>query len=263
MTADPFFAVPRATRVTSQGPVELPILYHDATNVVALFAVDAARARQLLDGTGLAPLPLARGRALAAVSFYEYRDTTVGAYNEVGVALFVLPDGEPASPWRWTDLLRAPSSRRLGAWVVDLPVTTAVADAAGRELWGYPKFVTRIPFEHAGRTIDGRVLDPSGSTICTLAGRAGLGVPAPPLSLMTYTRLDGRLLRTHIDVRGRVTLHRSGTVRFTVGESHHPMAERLRRLGLGAARPLVLWTTSRFQSKLHAGTAAEPQRPAT
>ena len=39
-----------------------------------------------------------------------------------------------------------------GIWVVDLPVTTKEAQAAGIELWGYPKYVTDIEtrFDESG-----------------------------------------------------------------------------------------------------------------
>lgn len=255
-TADGFFDVPRSPHPTSRGPVELPILYRDATTVVAMFAVDRARAADALVDTGLVPLPLPRGRALAAVAFYEYRTTSVGRYNEVGVALMVTRAGEPARPWRWADLARPPAVRRLGMYVLDLPVSTPLADAAGRELWGYPKFVTELPLRVAGREVDATVLDPDGRTIVTFAGRLGPGVPAPPLSLMTYTRLGGSLIRTHVDVRGRSWLRAPGSARLRLGASPHGMATRLRALGLVDARPAVVLATDRFQSRLHAGTPA-------
>jgi hypothetical protein len=256
---NPFFAVPRTTRSTSAGPVELPILYQDVRNVVALFTVPIERARLVLTGTGLVPTPLPRGQALVGMAFYEYRQTSVGAYNEVGTAIFVHREDEPEPRLGVVDLLRPPARRQLGAWVVDLPVTTGLANAAGRELWGYPKFVTEIPFHLDGRRFDSSVMDPDdGTTICTLAGVAGPGVPAPPLSLMTYTRLDGALVRTHVDVRGAVTARAAGSLRLHVGGSRHRMAEHLRRLGLADARPRLVLMTERFQSRLHAGQLVGP-----
>jgi hypothetical protein len=254
--SDTFFEVPRLTHVTSQGPVELPILYRDATAVVGMFPVRRPGAVALLEGTGLVPLALPFDRALAALAFYEYRDTTVGVYNEVGVAIMAVPAGEPAGLRRWADLARPPAQRRLGMYVVDLPVTTPVANAAGRELWGYPKFVTGLPLRLHGRCLDARVLDPDGGEICALAGRMGRGAPVPPLSLMTYTLLGGRLLRTHVDVRGGTTMRTAGALRLHLGESSHPMAARLRALGRDRARPAVVMVSEHTQSILHAGVAA-------
>lgn len=253
---DTFFDVPRTVHPTSQGPVELPILYRDVTTVVPLFTVARARAAALLDGTGLEPAPLPGDRATVALAFYEYRDTSVGVYNEVGTAVFVVRRGERPR-LGLADLVRPPARRTVGMYVVDLPVTTAIANAAGRELWGYPKFVTEIPFHLAGREVDTAVRDPDGrGEICALVGRLGRALPVPPLSLMTYTRHDGVLWRTHVDVRGRTLAHAAGSVRLTVGASPHPMAERLRALGLDGARPRLVLASDRFQSLLHAGRPA-------
>ena len=251
---DRFFRVQRTVRNTSVGPVELPIAYYDVTNAIAMFWGDRAGAESILADAGLT-LAFARGdRALIAMSFYEYRRTTVGVYNEVGLAIFCLPPGERPSRLGLAELYAPPARRRTGAYVVDLPVTTALANAAGRELWGYPKFVTEIPFRLDGREIDTGVRDPDdGSSICTFAGKLGRGLPAPPISPVTFTRLEGTLLRTHVDVRGAVKVCRPGSARLRVGVSQHPMAEHLRTLGLQQSKPLVVFVTDRFQSLLHAG----------
>lgn len=252
---DRFFDVPRTVRNTSEGRVELPILYYDVRNVVALFTADLAKVRDVLVGTGLEAVTAGSKRAVVGLSFYEYRRTSVGVYNEVGTAIFCVRAGERHDARMFVDLLRKPSQRRIGAYVLDLPVTTVLANAAGREIWGYPKFVTAIDFCLDGRAVDAAVRDPNGAgDLCQLAGVLGRGVPAPPLSLTTYTRLDGALLRTPVDVRGRVVLRAPGTVTLRVGGSAHVMAQHLRTLGLDGARPFLAMVTDRFQSILHAGT---------
>lgn len=252
--ADRFFDVPRTTRQTSEGPVELPIFYYDVSNVIVLFAARLAGLRAALADTGLEPVLAGPLHGVVGLSFYEYRRTTVGVYNEVGTAIFCAPAGASRGPLAFAELLREPGARRVGTYVVDLPVTTAAANAAGRELWGYPKFVTPIRFCLDGCKVDTAVEDPSGAgEICRLAGCFGRGVPAPPLSLVTYSRLEGALVRTNIDVRGRVRLRPPGSVRLRVGGSKHPMATRLRELGLADARPFLAMTTTRFQSLLHEG----------
>jgi hypothetical protein len=252
---DEFFRGPRTVHHTSAGLVDLPIEYHDASNVIALFEADALGAAGLLEGTGLEPSIVRGGRALVGLSFYEYRRTTVGVYNEVGTAIFAHKRGEGSRLSGLAELLRAPRRRRVGAWVVDLPVTTHAADAAGRELWGYPKFVTPIDFVLAERRVRSVVHDPSGAgDIVTLAGTMGLSVRVPALSLMTYSQLDGALVRTHIDVRAPTRAHRHGDVTLRIGDSSHRMAENLRTLGLDGAAPKALLVTERFQSLLHAGS---------
>ncbi len=271
---DRFFDVPRTTATTTCGPVELPILYRDVSNLIAMFRARRSAVEDLLAGTGLVPALGFGGDAMVALSYYEYRDTSVGTYNEVGLAAFVRPASTPAPRLPIADLYRRVGARTIGAYVIDLPVTTAIANAAGRELWGYPKFVTDISFHLDRRHFESAIDDPDGTApIAVLAGRLGVGVPAPPMSLVTFSVRQGDLVRTHIDVRGRVRARGPGQLHLDVGGSHHPMAERLRGLGLDGARPLAVMTTDRFQSRLNAGVVVaarsrdravrvqEPRRP--
>lgn len=251
-----FLAVPTTTRPTSSGPVELPIRYQDASNIMALFGAPVAGAAALLEESGLEPAIVAGGQALVGLSFYEYRRTSIGDYNEVGTAIFARRPGGPGAVLGLAELLLDPRRRRVGAWVVDLPVTTEAACAAGRELWGYPKFVTGIDFSLSGRELHGRVREPDGEkAICELSGHAGPSVPVPGFSILTYSRLEGELLATPVDVKAPSRVHLPGEVRLRVGPSAHPMAAHLRTLGLDGASPLLLVVTGRFRSLLHAGEA--------
>ena len=44
-----------------------------------------------------------------------------------------------------------------------------------------------------------------------------------------------------------------GDLRMRIGQSSHPMANRLHHLGLDQARPLCLWMGTRFQARLSQG----------
>ncbi|HSQ63745.1 MAG TPA: acetoacetate decarboxylase family protein [Polyangiaceae bacterium] len=251
---DSFFDVERTIHRTSAGLVELPILYYDASNVVALFDADRRGAEQLLVGTSLEPAGPRGDKALVGLSFYEYRRTTVGVYNEVGTAILARKVGTRGLLHPLVEMMLPPSRRAVGAWVVDLPVTTEAANAAGRDLWGYPKFVTEIELELRGKSVRGVVHDPlGGDAICQLSGEMGAGIVSPAMSVVTFTKLDGALVRTHIDVRAPTRMRAAGSIRLDVGTSTHPMAKNLRTLGLDGAKPKALIVTERFQSLLHAG----------
>jgi hypothetical protein len=252
--ADPFFQVPRTTHATTEGPIELPILYYDVSALVAFFAADREAVEAKLDGTGLRPALTIGRRAIVGIACYEYRKTSVGPYHEVGIALPVLPEGAPAPRNLIRALYGSVDERHLGFFILDLPVTTAVANAGGRELWGYPKFVTSIPLRLDKTRFEGSVLDPDGDgVIFTLSGRLLPSLPAPPMSLVLYSHQRGNLLRATVDVRGRMHLRPGRSLRLRVGESPHPMAANLRMLGLDRAHPALVLDTHRFQSRLHAG----------
>jgi hypothetical protein len=169
-----FLDVPQKKTRTTKGPVGLPILYRDASVLQAFFVVDGAKATDILQGTGLKPM-LTRGRGLAGLVFFEYRDTSIGPYNEVGLAL-ACHSGEGTQPGILRDFLRPSRKREIGFHVLDLPVTTEAACAAGKEIWGYPKFVTDLPVEFGKGSFKGTVADPRAKAqICTLDGDYSFG----------------------------------------------------------------------------------------
>jgi len=251
---DPFFAVPKHVVTTSAGPVELPICYYDAAHYMALFRVDARRAADKLQGLPLAPVLVAR-RAVAILSLFKYRDTGLGPYHEVGLALLVSARGQALSLGSLTDLLRASDDASLGSYVLDLPVTTPLAKAAGCEIWGYPKFVAELPIELEGELLRARVADPEGGWIMELTGQRGQVLPEEPpgMALVTYSLHGDQWLRTRVETRGRCITSGGGSLRLTLGGSRHRMAQNLADLGLDGQTPKLLQTTDDFQSLLFAG----------
>jgi hypothetical protein len=252
--SDPFFQVPQTTHTTTQGPVDLPILYFDVSTLIAFFVANRDAVEAKLEGTGLRPALTIGSRALVGIACYEYRETGVGSYNEVGLGLPVLPEGAPAPRNPIRALYGSVDERHLGFFILDLPVTTPLANAGGRELWGYPKFVTSIPLHLDRKRFQGSVIDPEGDAeIFTLSGRLLPAIPAPPMSLVLYSHHQGNLLRATVNVRGRMNLRPGGSLQIRVGESTHRMARNLRDLGLDEARAALVLDTHRFQSRLNAG----------
>jgi hypothetical protein len=253
-SADPFFQYPRTTFDTSEGKVELPILYFDDSQLMALFLVDREKAQAMVQGEGLEAVRFAGGKALVGVAFYEYRETSIGDYNEVGVAIAVVPAGTPAPAIPLLSMLGSLDKRRVGFFIVDLPVTTRAACAAGCELWGYPKFVTPIPFSLKGNVFRGAVVDPDGGgNIVELSGKAGAGIAGPILNLVLYSRHGGSSLRTLVNTRGGGRICLPGTMRLKVSRVGHPMAGRLTALGLEDAAPAIVMRSDRLQLRLNAG----------
>jgi hypothetical protein len=251
---DPFFDVPKTTATTTEGEVHLPICYFDASHYMALFRVDAAKAAATLQDVPLEPVLVAR-KAVAILSFFKYRDTTLGPYHEVGLALLVTPQGQGQTLGSFTDLLQQTRRESLGSYVLDLPVSTPLAKAAGCELWGYPKFVGQLPIELDADRFRAQVLDPDGRLILELAGDRGHVLPeqVPSLALVTYSLLGGQLLRTRVETRATCQTSGGGSLKLAIGDSSHRMAKDLADLGLDGQTPRLFQTTENFQSLLFAG----------
>ena len=255
---DPFFQVPRQRVSTSEGPVDLPILYYDTTAVNAFFLADRERVAAVLKGTALEPALTFGDKALVALACFEYRDTSVGMYNEVGLAVAATRLGEAQALGGWRDLLatlRQPEERHVAFHILDLPVTTAAANAAGREIWGYPKFVTEIPFSLQGRHFDCSVRLPQGGCLMQLTGNMGPSLPTAPLGLALLSLKDGDMVRATVNVRGATRLALPGNLRLRVHDREHAMAKHLHALGLDGARPFAVTWTDQFQSRLNGGVA--------
>lgn len=251
-SADPFFQYPRNIVSTSEGEVAMPILYYDSSQFMAFFWVDCDKAQKLLS-EGLEVVRFG-GKALAVLAFYEYRSTSIGSYNEVGTAIACVPKGSrvPARPL--LSLFKSLDKGIVGFNVVDLPVTTPAACAAGRDIWSYPKFVAPIDFSLRQKQFRGAVQAPEGGDpICTLSGKTGLGIAAPLISLVLYSPHRGKMLRTLVNIRAKGTTCLPGSVRLQVGRSRHRMAENLRALGLQDAKPAFIVHTDGLQLRLNSG----------
>jgi hypothetical protein len=265
---DPFFDVARKAVFTSEGPVELPILYRSVRNLDAFFLVDRMLLQTALDeagATNLRPTCEWNGKALIALACFEYLDTTLGPYNEIGLVIAVVRKHVKPRLGHWLQALRDADNpnREMGWFVLHLPVTTTAACTAGREIWGFPKFVSAIEFDQSGgnariRLADPEHLDDASRAIMDLSGDLGVGIPGPSMSLMVYTQCKEQWLRTTINVRGGARLHAGGGLKLHVGASAHPMARTMINFGLQGAIPMIVTYTNTFQSRLNGGVALAP-----
>lgn len=263
MKTHSFFDRPRHRVRTSLGEVELPIQYRDLSAVFAFFSISPARAEALLQHTPLVPVRFLSGTAIAAVSFFDYRDTSIGPYRECGVSLAVVPRGQRQPRLPFLHVFRAARHGDVGSHILDLPVTSEVADVGGRELWGYPKFQTKIEFRLEGQQFRGAVLAPDdGRPILTLEGRLGHGAPLPMTDLLLYSQHNDVLLRTRVSARGAVHSSLGRGLLLRVGDGAHVMVDRLHALGLDGAHPRVVQAGTKLQTLLPAGEPVALSRAA-
>jgi hypothetical protein len=249
-----FFDRPKETVTTSLGKLELPVRYHDLSAVLAFFPVARERAEAVLQNAPLVPVRFMGGRALVAVTLFDYRDTSVGPYRECGVSIATIPRGSRQPTLPLLQVIRAPHRGVLGFQVIDLPVTSDAADVGGREVWGLPKFKTEIDWNLEGVRFSGAVLAPDGNRrILTLEGSLGHTLITPMTDLVIYSLRGGELLHTRASGKGAMHTGRGRGLVLRVGDSDHPMAERLRVLGLDGAHPMFAQAGPQLQLVLPAG----------
>jgi len=230
--------LPLQRRLLTDGTeVPLPIRFFDAQCLLASFITDPERAALLLEGTGLEVAMQEDGRAMTMVACFKYRMTDIGPYNEVCLGVWAL----------------APGARIPALYVSDLPVTTTLAHRAGREIWGYNKFVAPIDVQSDRETFATTLCDPDDALILTLEGARAASIPAPPMDVPTFSMLGGRAIRTIIRTMTPFQLSNGQGFVLKVGESKHPMADNLRTLALDEARPALLQHADPLQFLLFPG----------
>ncbi|MFB7507978.1 acetoacetate decarboxylase family protein [Streptomyces broussonetiae] len=246
----PFLALPTTTIPTTAGPVDVPVRYYDSSAAHLCYPVSVDAARALLpDATWLTPSRLGR-RALAVLSLYEHRCTTIGPYTEIGLSVLVDDLWRPRPYDVVADLLRRVDLRRTGRYVLCLAVTSEEARVVAREIWGQPVMRMSAEADLMGREIGVR----SRNLGITVEGRLGPGGRCPEADWILYGRRGESTVRTLVRAHGRLRLHPGTGVRLRLDTAAaEPLAGQLRRLGLDATRPLFALTCPQFMLHRSAG----------
>lgn len=257
MAAEDFFDVPKTIANTSEGELELPILYFDVSVRQLNFWVDYDKALPKLEGTGLEPVRFSKGKTVVSMVFYNYRRTSVSSYEKLALAITAQPQSPNNKTLRLITIFGIPMIRGgISAYVLELPVTTDIARAGGREIWGYPKFVTRLPFKFSETGFEFGALDlATGESIVSVKAdlSKGKGMTVRGFDLVTYSNLNDWILKTvvNVDVKYKTYLNKPAEIK--VGPAKHRMTENLRDLGLDHMPPFVIQTTDSFRSRLNKG----------
>jgi len=234
--------------------LKLPLLYRDASSVTVIFPARARAVAALLPSRALHPTPLAPGVAAVAVTFFEYRDTDIGPYNELAVSIPAVHARRPIPGWTVAQQLRRGT---IHAWIQQLPVTTEVARVGGVEIYGYPKIVADIDYRTEERRFSG-ALHHEGRRVMGLSGELPEAEQLDvPIRYVTYAERGGRLLEAQVLMHADTvaTGYRARGMQLDLDEQH-PIGAELGGLLL-RRQPLYVQHISRFRSILHAPSYLE------
>ncbi|MBJ7902805.1 acetoacetate decarboxylase family protein [Streptomyces sp. DSM 110735] len=247
----PFLTLPTTSLATTRGPVSMPVRYHDSSSAHLCFPADADAVRALLPHVAwMRPSTPAR-RALAVLSLYEHRSSTIGPYTEIVLSVLVDDLWRPRPLDLATDLLRRADLRRTGRYVLSLAVTSEEAQVVAREIWGLPALLAPAEADLMGRHI--RFTAPDIGV--TVEGRLGPGVRCPEADWVLYGRRGESTVRTLVRTSGRPRLHLGAGVRLRLDTSAaEPMSGQLRKLGADGAPPLFVLSCP--QSMVHRSAGA-------
>jgi Acetoacetate decarboxylase (ADC) len=252
-----FFDVPLTDYTISTGVVQLPVFYQRLAMRAINYFVDYDRVLPILKGTGLLPVRFFNRKVLATLTFFNYQEVSLTAYDEVVLSVSVYPEalGKPSMPtFKLLFAKNEKSWKNMGVYVVEMPVTIPEARAGGREIWGYPKFLTQITSEVSPERFRFAVLDPeTQEPIVDVKAEVGRGFSAKPFAMITFGNFQDKILRTVVDADGRVRHCRCKGVEVKVADTKHRMAENIRALGLDTAKPFSIMTSDYLRTKLNPG----------
>ncbi|HEU5058173.1 MAG TPA: acetoacetate decarboxylase family protein [Kofleriaceae bacterium] len=234
-----FFAGTRPGRAVTTGAVsfDLPVLYVRDDSFQALFSADLRALEAAMPTDRLHPIAVAPGRGIVGIGAFDYLETSVGPYGELGVVVPVVHGRRP--PPILPGLLESVWPG-FGLLVLHLPVTDRLARDGGRALWGYTKFLASMKFLNTPELHECR-LEEAGEHILTLrVVKRGIALPERR-PLVTYSVKDGALVRTRIPQRA-VALHAlgAGGSSLVLGDNH-PVAGSIGALGIDP-RPIMTRT---------------------
>lgn len=235
-----FFQGTRPGRAVALGDMrfELPVLYFRDDSFQSLFTADLAALRAAMPSDKLQPIRVAPGRGLLGIGAFDYRETSVGPYGEVGVVVPVVYGERPPPPI--LPALFDSSWPGFGLVVLHLPVTTLLARDGGRVQWGYAKFLADITFQHTPEYQECK-LEEAGEHILTLrVARRGLVLPNRR-PLVTYSVKDLNLIKTTIPQRSQTQTALGAAGSSLVLGDKHPVAQSIRALGVDP-KPLATRT---------------------
>ncbi len=227
-------AGPRAWTVLGR-EVVLPVEVRRAAQWGVQYLVPAAAAQRLVGPTGLEVTGPVPGRALLALAVCRYDDTDLDPYHELAVGFVVRAHDAPPRPTA-AQRVREFTTGAVGVYIHRLPVDQEFTCAAGRDIWGFPKWVTSITIDEpdpngarggTGTTV--RLVD-DGLHVLTLTVAAGGPIHLPAQAPPSYSFRDGILRRTEWTTSSEATTGRPGGATLVLGR--HPMADELRSLGL-------------------------------
>ncbi len=243
----PFFESVVQQEMTLGGlKLMVPVFYQDMTSMNAVFTASTARVAELLPHPELRPVEFRRGRSLLSVTALEYRQSGIGPYNEVAIAVPVVFGRKPV---RLLDALAAVVRHAFSLYIFQLPVTTEPALIGGVQLYGYPKFLAEIAFAREEKRLACTLAQGEHRILSLVGEHIGRYRPAK-LHATTYSIKGDTLLRTAIEfdkLESAETLRR-GAATLEIG-SEHRVARQLASLDVDP-RPVLFQMSPRGRAIL-------------
>lgn len=239
--------------MNDQHAYTFPIKFNDVHYIAALYTADKKKIANLLEGTGLKAGLHFFGKPIVALGLIQYKQSDLGSYNEIILAIPVVKSHEKTGWKNWLDLYADFKHRKGGQYIIHIPVTTQQSVDAGRNLWGYPKELLPISHTFERDTIETRLSDANGQPLLQINGKLGFGIPIPSMQLMTYSFLQEKLIKTTVNVFSGMKWKIGTLLNIQVHNSNHPIGKDVLELGISNKRPIFTIESTHFKAQFNQG----------
>lgn len=207
-------------------PFQLPVNSEHTPALMAVFPINADRAKELMPGKEVHPLRL-WNKALLVITVINYQTTDIGKYIEFSIAIACTHGAKPAPPLLPALLMQQYGT---GQYVFDLPVSTEISVKGGKGIWGMPKHQANLDFIIGDHTVSSQY-DLDGQLVMKIE----VAKPAKawfPLKLgaANYCAFRGMLMKSSIYFQGKLgfSLFQPGSAKLIIGD--HPRIQPLKDL---------------------------------
>tara|TARA_R110001592_G_scaffold363372_2_gene686286 strand:+ start:163211 stop:164062 length:852 start_codon:yes stop_codon:yes gene_type:complete len=209
--------------------ISFPVIVSDASMLMNAFLVNAKAAQAMLEGTGFRVVEMFPGKAILQLLAIDYKENDLGDYNEGAIIFPVLTPGEK-KPFPFFGALKRMGNGTMGNFVYRMPVDQEFTTHAGRFIWGFPKWVSRIDIEFGPNVARGTFTD-EDELVYSIAAKTGGNSAAKEQRAASLAIRDGKAWKTYGTTSSSGLTFSLGGETPKIGDSH-PLAKELRTLGL-------------------------------
>ena len=197
MRDDPFLKdTPRKTLDMDGQSIEFPILYYDLRWVNAIFTARTSKLKRILPHPSFKPIEMWPGRSMLVITAIEYRDSSIGPYNEIVIAIPVkFPPGFVFPGLTALSMMR---KNVFPSYIHHLPVTIDISRRAGVHFWNHPKFLAEITFQDRGDDVDVS-LGENGIPILKMSARKLVAKQSSGIQIHTFSIRENVVMHGLVD----------------------------------------------------------------
>jgi hypothetical protein len=183
----------------------------------------------MLAGTGFRVVEVLPGKAILQLLAVDYKQNDLGDYNEGAILFPVLTPGEK-KPFPLFGALKRLVQGDIGNFVYRMPVDQEFTTHAGRFIWGFPKWVSRIDIEFGPRVARGTFID-DDELVYSIEAKTGGDITPKEQRAASLALRDGKAWKTYGTNNSSGLTFALGGPAPGIGDNH-PLAKELRALGL-------------------------------